>query len=89
MSKRPIDSRNTDRTDAEERHEPDQFGHTNPPGDPFMTARQIVQEFFPGAGISPNWVMRRVPGRVKLGHRTVVWRRSVVAAWLAQREGQH
>ena len=54
----------------------------------YMTARQIVDEFFPGTGISPEWVTRNVPGRIKLGHRTVLWKRSAVEAWLAQLEAQ-
>ena len=28
------------------------------PQGPYMTARQIVDEFFPGTGISPEWVTR-------------------------------
>jgi len=59
------------------------------PEGPYMTARQIVDEFFPGTGISPEWVTRNVPGRIKLGHRTVLWKRSAVVAWLEQLEAQH
>jgi len=58
------------------------------PQGPYMTARQIVDEFFPGTGISPEWVTRNVPGRIKLGHRTVLWKRSAVEACLARLEAQ-
>ena len=52
----------------------------------YLTAQQIVDVFFAGTGITHQWVKRNVPGKVRLGHRTVAWRRAAVLEWLLKRE---
>ena len=32
--------------------------------------------------VSEDWVRRNVPGKVRLGHRTVLWRARDVLTWL-------
>lgn len=52
----------------------------------FMSAQQILEEFFAGTGVTRDWIMRNLrAGRTKLGRGTVVWNREQVAAWLAAR----
>ncbi len=47
---------------------------------PLMTAKQIVEEFFPGTRITSVWVSRNLPGKIRLGHKAVLWRRDAVVA---------
>jgi hypothetical protein len=37
-----------------------------------LNAKQIAEELFCGH-VSPEWVRRNVPGKITLGHSTVVW----------------
>lgn len=46
-----------------------------------MSAKQIARELFSG-NVTPEWVLKNVPGRRRLGHRTVLWVRSDVEAWI-------
>lgn len=57
------------------------------PRGPFMRADAIARdvELFNGA-VSARWVLRNVPGRVKLGHSTVGWFRSDVEQWIQSRK---
>lgn len=57
------------------------------PRGPFMRAKKIAAdpELFNNE-VSPAWVLRNVPNRVKLGHSTVGWYRQDVEAWIASRK---
>ena len=56
-----------------------------PPPDrgPLLTPEQVAQ--LVGA-VSPSWVRRTVPGKLRLGQRTVRWYRDDVLRWLATRQ---
>lgn len=47
-----------------------------------LTAEAIVALI---GGISPAWVRRHVPGKLRLGQRTVRWYEGDVLAWIASR----
>ena len=50
-----------------------------------LTAEQVAAGVFSGT-VSAAWVRRKVPGKLTLGHSTVVWYEYDVRAWLeAQR----
>lgn len=50
----------------------------------FMSAQQILEEFFAGTDVTRDWIVRNLrAGRTKLGRGTVVWNREQVEAWLA------
>lgn len=51
-----------------------------PPRGRLLTAEQIAAELFAGT-VSPTWVRRRVPHRLRLGHSTVRWFEADVLAW--------
>jgi hypothetical protein len=53
-----------------------------PPRGRLLTAAQIASDLFTGT-VSPTWVRRRVPHRLRLGHSTVRWFEADVLAWLA------
>ena len=57
------------------------------PRGPFMRADAIAKDptLFNGA-VSPSWVRRNVPGKVKLGHSTCGWFRSDVEAFMESRK---
>lgn len=56
------------------------------PRGPFMRAWQIAEdpELFNGE-VSTKWVLRNLPGKVKLGHSTCGWYRDDVLAFIASR----
>lgn len=56
------------------------------PRGPFLRARVIAEDptLFNKA-VSPEWVLRNVPNKVKLGHSTVGWFRDDVEAFLESR----
>lgn len=49
------------------------------PRGPMMNAAQIAAELYSGQVDGP-WVLANVPGRMKFGHRTVLWYRDDVIA---------
>ncbi len=53
-----------------------------PPPDrgPLLTPEQVAQLV---GGVSTAWVRRAVPGKLRLGQRTVRWYQGDVLAWLA------
>lgn len=57
------------------------------PRGPFMRADAIARdvELFNNA-VSPAWVRRNVPNRIKLGHSTVGWFRQDVEQWIQSRK---
>lgn len=46
-----------------------------------LNAKAVAQRYFNGA-VSGEWVLKNVPGRRRLGHRTVLWLASDVEAWI-------
>ena len=46
-----------------------------------MNAKQIAQEIF-NRHVSPEWVRRNVPGKIRLGHSTVMWYERDVIDWI-------
>jgi predicted DNA-binding transcriptional regulator AlpA len=40
-------------------------------------------------GVTPAWVRRTIPGKLRLGQRTVRWYRDDVLAWLAGHRVAH
>lgn len=49
-----------------------------------LTADRVASELFSGT-VSGTWVRRHLEaGRVRLGHRTVVWEETTVRRWIAQ-----
>jgi hypothetical protein len=56
------------------------------PRGPFMRADAIAKDptLFNGA-VSPRWVLRKVPHKVKLGHSTCGWFREDVEAFIEER----
>lgn len=55
-----------------------------PPRGRLLTAEQIASELF-GGTVSPAWVRRHVPHKLRLGHSTVRWFEADVLAWLVER----
>lgn len=56
-------------------------------GGRLMNARQIADEIL-GGHVSPEWVRRNVPGKITLGHSTVMWHEDEVWEWVnSRREG--
>jgi predicted DNA-binding transcriptional regulator AlpA len=49
-----------------------------------LKASQVASELFSGT-VSATWVKRNVPGKLRLGHSTVVWAEQDVRAWLDAR----
>ena len=49
-----------------------------------MNAKQVAAELFNGQ-VSAAWVRRNLPGKIVLGHSTVVWREYDVRDWITQR----
>lgn len=57
---------------------------TFPPRPPLAATRWLSpEELAAMLGRSPGWCRRTVPGKVRLGHRTVRWAERDVLAWLA------
>jgi predicted DNA-binding transcriptional regulator AlpA len=46
-----------------------------------LSAEQVAAELF-GGHVSPLWVMRNVPGKIKLGHVKRGWWEYDVRRWL-------
>lgn len=59
--------------------------HPPPPVDrgPLLTAEAVAALV---QGVSPAWVRRTVPGKLRLGQRTVRWYRDDVLRWIAQQQ---
>jgi predicted DNA-binding transcriptional regulator AlpA len=55
-----------------------------PPADrgPLLSPAQVAELI---GGVSPAWVRRTVPGKLKLGQRTMRWYRDDVLGWIAAR----
>lgn len=52
-----------------------------------LDAREVSRDVLRGKR-SASWVRRNVPGKIRLGHSTVVWYEYDVLRWMeAQREG--
>ena len=49
-----------------------------------LTATQVAAELL-GGTVSPAWVRRTIPGKLRLGQRTVRWYRDDVLRWIAGR----
>jgi predicted DNA-binding transcriptional regulator AlpA len=49
-----------------------------------LSAEEVAMEILDGQ-VSPQWVKRNVPGKVRLGHCTVVWEESRVQRWKAEK----
>jgi hypothetical protein len=64
-------------------NEPLVFRVPEPPPDRgrFLTAAQVAADVLNGA-VSPAWVRRRLPYKVRLGHSTVGWIEADVKAYL-------
>jgi predicted DNA-binding transcriptional regulator AlpA len=58
------------------------FQPPKPPPDrgPLLTPEQVASIV---GGVTPAWVRRTIPGKLRLGQRTVRWYRDDVLAWLA------
>lgn len=55
-----------------------------PKGDPLLTAEEIREKL--RHKVSVRWVIRNVPNRLKLGHRSEpLWYESDVDRWITQR----
>ena len=46
-----------------------------------MNAEDIAGQLF-GGQVTPEWVRRKVPGKMAMGHRTVFWWESEVISWI-------
>ncbi len=46
-----------------------------------MNAYHVAEQVYGGAR-GPKWVLRNVPGKMTMGHRTVMWWEYDVIAWI-------
>jgi len=59
--------------------------HPPPDRGRLLSADQVARALFSGS-VTARWVRRTLrAGRVRLGHRTVVWQEGDVLAWIAKR----
>ncbi len=53
-----------------------------------LSAKQVAADVFNGT-VSESWVRRNLPGKIRLGHSTVVWWELDVRHWLEARSVAH
>lgn len=62
-----------------------QTGSPSPDRGRLMTAQEIAREIFRG-NVSPEWVRRKLPKKIDLGHSTKAWWESDVIEYIESRK---